>query len=401
MDLHTKNIFLQTCNTLSIEQVVEVIKSGNVNIDELKEAGLADSKIQLILNIIFSANSKSEQKSEKEKFVNQISKGRTKAEEIINKLNQGIISLDDLEDLKDSGCISTKVIRAIKHSQANINNITPFRDVTQLPPMETGRTDLYFIGVPGSGKSTMLSGILQCAHKSGSLMPDPYNQDGVKFQNKLLQDFNNGVLPKATAEGSYNYIALSLRGDDEKRHPFNIVDVPGEVFNQIIDNPKVDDFLHYIHNSNRKIIVFVIDSLAHDNGYTDSRNQNDQSLIYPNILQLLHSHGVLEQTDAIYLVANKFDAIYQSRYQGDDRAHKEIAYEFLNDEFLNLINNCKAVREDTKNQFKIKILPFSIGKVAFETIFDYYDQTYSANILSEIIGDSFVVKGGKWTKFFS
>jgi hypothetical protein len=101
------------------------------------------------------------------------------------------------------------------------------------------------------------------------------------------------------------------------------------------------------------------------------------------------------------LVANKFDAIYQNRYQGDARAHKEIALEFLNDEFLNLINNCKAVREETKNQFKIKILPFSIGKVAFETIFDSYDQSYSSNILSEIIDDSFVVKGGRWTKFFS
>jgi hypothetical protein len=401
MDIHTKNYILQNCNSQSIETLIGIIKSKSITIDELKEAGLDDTKLQSILNTIVSAEVQIEKQSEKEKFLNLIAKGRTKADEIIYKLSQGFISVDDLEDLKDSGAISSKIIRALRYSQANTDNFTPFRDVTQLPPMETGRTDLYFIGVPGSGKSTMLSGILYKAHKSGTLLPDPYNQDGVKFQNKLLQDFNNGVLPKATAAGSYNYIALSLRGEDEKSHPFNIVDVPGEVFNQIVDNPKVDDFLHYIHNSNRKIIVFVIDSLAHDNGYSDFRNQNDQSLIYPNILQLLHTNGVLEQTDAIYLVANKFDAIYQNKYQGDSREHKEIALEFLSDEFLNLINNCKAVREESKNKFKIKILPFSIGKVAFETIFDSYEQTYSTNILNEIIADSFVVKGGKWTKLFS
>ena len=166
------------------------------------------------------------------------------------------------------------------------------------------------------------------------------------------------------------------------------------------NNGNIEQFLNYIQNSNKKILVFVIDSLAHNSGYLDSVNQNDQSIVYPNILQLFNVNGILEQTDAIYLVSNKFDAIYDSLYAGDDRPHEEIAAEFLHEEFLGLIENCKAARDDSKNKFKIKLLPFSIGKVSFETILEFHNKTYATNILNEIISDSFIVKGGFLSKFF-
>ena len=89
--------------------------------------------------------------------------------------------------------------------------MTTFRTIEELPAMEEGRTDLYFIGMPGSGKSTMLSSIVHSAHKNGILLPDPYNQDGSVFQGQLIEDLNKGVLPQATAHGSYNYIINKRR----------------------------------------------------------------------------------------------------------------------------------------------------------------------------------------------
>lgn len=397
MELHTKNIFLQNCNTVSSEQLVDVINTGAISIEELKEAGLSKEKLNSLLGLILAENTIKANKSEKEIFLSKIENRKVKADEIKLKINNKLISFEDLENLNS---LSKKTINSLKYYTSS-NRMTTFRTIDKLPEMEEGRTDLYFIGLPGSGKSTMLSGILHSAHRNGVLLPDPYNQDGSLFQNQLINDLNKGVLPQATAHGSYNYIALSIEGEDKKRHPFNIVEVPGENYVQMYNNGDVEQFLSYIQNSNKKILVFVIDSLAHNSGYLESSDQNDQSLVYPNILQLFHANGILEQTDAIYLVSNKFDAIYESSYLGDDRPHEIIASEFLHEEFLNLINNCKAVRDESKNKFKIKLLPFSIGKVSFETILETYNQTYASNILSEIISDSFIVKGGSWTKMFT
>jgi hypothetical protein len=279
--------------------------------------------------------------------------------------------------------------------------MTTFKTVADLPAMEEGRTDIYFIGVPGSGKSTMLSGILHNAHKNGILLPDPYNQAGSLFQDQLIDDLNKGVLPQATASGSYNYVALSIMGNDQQRHPFNIVEVPGENYVQIYNQGDVDGFLSYIQNRNKKILIFVIDSLSHNSGYVESIDQIDQSLVYVNILQLFQQYGVLNHTDAVYLVANKFDAIKESRYENNGKSDAENAADFIQQEFLSLINNCKSIRDDSKNKFKIRILPYSIGSVAFESILESYDNSFSSNLLSHVIADSFVVKGGKWTKFFN
>ena len=396
MESHTKNIILQSCNSLTSQELFEIVNAGSISIEKFKEAGLSEQKVSSILSLILASNIGIAIESEKETFLNKIESRKVKADEIKLKINNKIISFDDLENLNS---LSQKTINSLKYYTSS-NRMTTFRTIDKLPAMEEGRTDLYFIGLPGSGKSTMLSGILHSAHRNGVLLPDTYNQDGSIFQIQLINDLNKGVLPQATAEGSYNYIALSIEGEDKKRHPFNIVEVPGENYVQMFNNGDVETFLNYIQNSNKKILVFVIDSLAHHSGYLDSTDQNDQSLVYPNILQLFHANGILEQTDAIYLVANKFDAIYESSYAGDDRPHEEIASEFLHEEFLNLINNCKSVRDESKNKFKIKLLPFSIGKVSFETILESYNKIYSTNILNEIISDSFIVKGGGLSKFF-
>ncbi|MEN9303376.1 MAG: hypothetical protein RL264_1805 [Bacteroidota bacterium] len=401
MDIHTKNIILQNCNTQTIESLIRIIKSNSITLEEFKEAGLHDSKVEAILNSIISATIKTEKKSEKEKFLQLVIDEKIDSDEIINKIENKILNIEDLESLINIGKFTLKTFKAIKYKIANKTATTPFREVTELPPMQAGRTDLYFIGVPRSGKSTMLTGILNCGVNNGILMPDTSHQVGVNFQNKLLQDFRNGVIPLPTADGSYNYISMSLKGPDGKKHPFNVVDVPGEVFNKIVENPKVDDFLTYIHNSNKKIFVFVIDSLTHDNEYSEGLDQNDQSLIYPNILQLLNENRVLENVDAIYLVANKFDAIKNKRYSTDERNDVDLAEEFLREKFLYLINNCIDTRDELKNKFKIRILPFSIGKVSYKTIVEEFNEKYSKNLINDILSDSFVIKSNKWIKFFS
>ncbi len=389
-----KNVKLQNCNLIDANGIIKLIETGEFTLDEFITAGLASSKIEEIekerrkaINIEKEESEKEEIKSQKTVHLDKILKGRIFAEEIKGLINKRAITF---EDILDTG-VSSKTVNALKY-YCSTEKITKSYTVDDLPPMEEGRTDVYFVGLPGSGKSTMIAGLLNVAHKTGILLPDPYHAAGVTFQTNLIQDLNKGVLPERTRSGSYNYIAASLNDSNNKRHPLNVVDVPGELYNRIQDNAEVDKFLTYINNNNKKILIFVIDSLEHENN--NSISTYDQSVVFPNILQMFNKSGVLEQTDAIYLVVNKFDAIKESKYPYDDRPNGDIALEFLNDDFLGLKNNCIAARADTKNSIKIKVIPFSIGSLSYGSILNKLDKEFAKTILNQIMKDSFIVSGG-------
>ncbi len=394
MENHKKNILLQNCNGLEPSQIIAIVQAGEITIEEFKAAGLSQNIINQILSALTSKEQTENNAAKKKELLEKVVRGRVSADEIKANINSGNFSFDDL---LDAG-INDRVVNSLKH-YCNSNRITMFRNINQLPPMEEGRTDVYFVGVPGSGKSTMLSGLLNLANRKGVLMPDVYNNDGSIYQTQLISDLNRGVLPNATASGSYNYVALSLKDDDGAKHPFNIVEVPGENYVNMFNNGDVSEFLNYISNSNKKILIFVIDSLAHDTGYNDSNSQLDQNLVYVNIVNMFKSNGILDQTDAIYLVANKFDAIKESRYATNNSNDDALALDFLQDEFRNLIENCKDAREECKNKFKIKVLPFSIGNVSYTSIIDNFNREYSEVVIDNLIEDSFVVKGSRFKLF--
>lgn len=395
MEPHRKNIILQNCNTLEINDLFELIQKGDITIEEFKAAGVDSNKLKQIVDLSTSKEQAQINAAKKIELLEKVISRKASADEIKANINKGAYTFDDL---LNAG-INTRTINSLKH-YCNSTRITVFKNINQLPIMEEGRTDVYFVGLPGTGKSTMLSGLLNIANKEGILMPDTYNNDGSIYQTQLISDLNRGVLPNATAAGSYNYIALSLKDDNDSKHPFNVVEVPGELYVNMFNNPNVSELLNYINNGNKKILIFVIDSLAHDTGYNDSKNQLDQNLVYVNILNMFKNNGVLEQTDAIYLVANKFDTIKETRFPFDNRLDEELAHEFLKDEFKNLINNCIDARNESNNKFKIKIVPFSIGNVSHVSIIDDFNTDYANVVIDNLLADSFVVKGGRWAKMF-
>jgi hypothetical protein len=388
-----KNNILFNCNTISIINILKIIEEGEITLDEFITAGLDASKIEEIekerrkaINIEKEESEKEEIKSQKTVHLDKILKGRIFAEEIKGLINKRAITFDDI---LDAG-VSSKTVNALKNycSTERISKITKIDD---LPPMEEGRTDVYFVGLPRAGKSTMIAGLLNVAHRTGILLPDPYNIEGLNFKDELIQNLDRGVIPLPTPEESYNYIAASLNDANKKRHPLNIVDVPGELYNKIQGNPEVDKFLKYINNKNKKILIFVIDPLENPN------NKFLQNTVFPNIVQMFKDNGVLEQTDAIYLVVNKFDAIKDTKHSYDGKCNGDIALDYITDDefrLLGLKNNCIAARADTRNSIKIKVMPFSIGSLSYGSILNTLDKSFAQTLLNQIMKDSFIVSGG-------
>lgn len=394
MDQIKKNNILLNCNTIPSANIALLVKDGKISIDEFIAAGLDLHIVKDVTANLKKINDDKNKESEtedlikqKQKHIERVLKKKIFAEEIKGLINRRAITFEELLD----GGLSPKIINSLKY-YCSADKITKSYTVEDLPAMEEGRTDVYFVGLPGSGKSTMIAGLLNVANSTGVLLPDPYHAAGVTFQTNLIQDLNRGVLPERTRSGSYNYIAASLNDTNNKRHPLNIVDVPGELYNSIQDNAEVNKFLKYINNKNKKILIFVIDSLEHEN--SNSISAYDQSVVFPNILQIFNSNGVLEQTDAIYLVVNKFDAIRDAKYASSNSPNGDLALDFLNADFLGLRNNCLSARDDNKNSFKIKVIPFSIGAISYGSILESLDKDFSRTIINQIIKDSFVISGG-------
>ena len=314
-------------------------------------------------------------------------------QDIIDRINQRLYTYNDLEAVG----VPKRIVTSFKHYQNQ--NITKFYNVEDLPPMDKGRTDVFFVGIPASGKSVMLSGLLYYTKKMGISIPDSYNIEGEKYSAQITSYLEKGVLPKPTGSGTYNYIAISLKDDKKKAHPLNIVEVPGENYAKIFDggleNEEVRGFVNYVKNSNRKILIFVLDALEHQQRLeADYANMYSQSDIYVSILNMFKTYKILDKTDAIYIVVNKFDVIKKS-YDQNSKTDLDLADEFVREEFRNLLNNCIDAKENSGNKFKIKVFPFSIGEVCYDKILKEYNQEYSRNIVEQVLSDSFIVGGGK------
>lgn len=387
MDRITKTIFLQECNGKDINTLESVVKSGNIKIEELEEAGLDNIKInELKVRIGVRVNSIIIE-SEKQKLLKKIKDDKIEVKDIISSIND--TKTITYEDLIEIG-LSEKNINSIKFYASKGREATIFKKIEDLPPMGPNRTDVYFVGLPRTGKSTMLAGLLYMAYRTGILLPDTYQVDGAVYQNQIISDLRRGVLPRATAEGSFNYIAMSLKDAQNKNHPLNVVEVPGELYKTIYYNNNVNELLTYLSNKNKKILIFTIDSMIHEN-MDDFEGALDQSLVYVNIINMFKNNRILEQTDAIYLIVNKFDTLKANRYKNDNRPDEDIALEFLETEFRSLITNCKDAREKCKNKFKIRILPYSIGSISFKYILNEYNDIYPKYLLGKILDDSFLM----------
>lgn len=421
MDRHEKQIVLLNCNSIPVDALDQYISREQIAISEFESHRLSDEKLKELrrlddirsgilidepqtLNIpdapsIPSIPSKVEVEAS---VVQKIIRGEVGLEEIDFHLKGGTLTIEELEQ----GGAPQEQIKALRYFNAK-KGVSRFYKIEELAPMEDGRTDIYMIGMAASGKSTMMAGLFKYANDNAIFIPDTYNQEGNAYMEQLKRDLDYKILPMGTVKGSYNYIATSFKDSNGIKHPFNIVEVPGENYARMFsegmnsETNYIKAFVNYIKNKNKKILVFVIDAKAEIDKFTnpDLFNALDQGIAYNNILAMFRDHKILDRTDAIYFVVNKFDALKKDRYSFDDRPDEELALEFLQQDFASLLSACQEAKSMARNKFKIKVLPFSIGEIVNEKILLKYNPENAKNIIENLLDDSFIVSGGAFWKF--
>ncbi len=346
----------------------------------------AQKNIQQIQN---EEDAKKRRREDREKMLREIKEDINEytPDEIIAKLNG-----EDLDDLCKELGIDYHLIK---------NYTEPpliFNDIPQLESdIPAGYTDVFFWGIPSSGKTCALSAIFSTIKKDYSMeAPDCAKKFGATYRDSLINISKNnyGYLPGRTNQDRTQYMPFQFyrRGEKNKQRKISFFELSGEVFkyfyeeanhSHIIDDYNREDIEKsfrtlklLLKSDNQKIHYFFIDynqetkHTADCNGLTQSNYLEAATTYFRDNNEIFR-----KKTDAVYVVVTKSDEI-----RGNDRATN--AKLFLNDNFGSFMDVLKNQCEKYSVVFKVKL--FSIGDVYFKRICKI-NRAYSTDIINDLL----------------
>jgi hypothetical protein len=404
MDKLTKQQILSDINAMEVEDLHDFLMQGDISIEEMISAGLERSKLSSIRHGLIApapapapapASVPPPLPDANEKIKKLCAEIEQNEHDVFSIKNFIINGELNEQDLKKYTGITVELLERVKSYQ---KQDTDFMSWSEVPPLQPNRSDVYFFGQPGSGKSCVLGSLFYFFENRGLLIENMNNQVGTRYRNQLSSEFSHGILPYSTAENEVNYMPLDLRNIDNNkiRHPLNFVEMSGELFdkayNEGMENlhPKLKE---YLSNRNRKILFFVIDYQMHKRAETINFGASQGNKLTA-VLELLDQFGSLNYTDAIYVLVTKCD-LFPSNAEP-----KQHAKEFMDSQYLNFINNLKDKKEKYKNKsnFMTRIFPYSIGKIKYKNLLESKDLASAESITKAIHKHAFAVKEGS---FFS
>ncbi|QQS27602.1 MAG: hypothetical protein IPM47_11975 [Sphingobacteriales bacterium] len=259
-----------------------------------------------------------------------------------------------------------------------------------LKSVPLNRTDIYFLGIAGSGKTCMLAGLLNYCYKEGLIRIEVENPIGKKYADLLINSVDIGYAPLATTQEGVNYIPAKLRSNSEIDREVNIIEMSGELFNNTSVSFDIKDIgVNYLTNDNRKIFFLVLDYQANINASNKSEIAS-QAQKLDIIVQLLNVNDILSKTDGLFTIITKCDLLPGGV---EDIANAE---KFLNQEYKSLMRTIDDYWKEYK--FTRGIFPFSLGRFMLSQTFDFHPAS-SKEIYNIIIQSAFGTKPSKKSWF--
>ena len=315
-----------------------------------------------------------------------------------------------IKDIVDQGVLSWEAL--LEHYPLEIINKLKRYNPVMLQLGETpekiddGYTEVYFWGIPGSGKTCALSAVLSCADRSGRLRQE--EGTGFGYLTDLINIFNDkiGILPNPTpVYDKTQYLPFYLKKDatEKRARKIGLVELSGEVFQcfddviskkqfKTLDHQETFTLLEkYLQGTNRKMHFFFIDysknnELDIDYRRTQANYLNAASLYFRN-------RSIFKNTtDAIYLVITKSDLMpFTSQEQKNEEAKR-----FVTEKFSGFVNGLKDIcKKYDINGGVLTVIPFSLGEVFFQKICKIDD--FSSNKIIDILIERIRPQKEIWT----
>ncbi len=275
------------------------------------------------------------------------------------------------------------------------------------------RTDVFFLGAPRSGKSTVLSGLFHSMDRMGKwsyqVNIDP------KTGKDPSQDYYRGLLgavvarkpPVSTGLDTISYINMDVPLDESRRGrkaKLNFVELSGEAVKTMANSlstgdsaVKVWDDLgasRVLSNKNNKILFFLLDYdviLGNQDGFSAF----DQEQTLKTALRVLTHDGggkdytrdcTFSKVDSVAVILTKADLMGTD----DLKERQQIAIDYLENNFRSFMNQlsdyCDLYRRSHPN-LQPYVFTFSVGKFYIGNTMDFDDRDTKrlAGIIEDLV----------------
>lgn len=268
-----------------------------------------------------------------------------------------------------------------------------------LPELPEDATDVYFLGIPGSGKSCILSALFYQAAEERKIKVDTHNDIGYRYFSELKRAAKIGITPLSTTRETVNYVSCLLRNtrnnDTISTHPLNIIEMSGEYFNETYESTPENGIgaSGYLRNNNHKVLFLVFDYYKHKTtGRYDASEQ--QADMMDNVLQKLQRDGTLDNTDLIYIILSKADMMDCSP---EDRT--DYGLQFMEDNYGNFMDNLEQLLEEfninSVHKNHVLLQPFSLGDFYFRRVYNF-DGADASLLIQNLIRQTRPTKKGSF-----
>lgn len=328
-------------------------------------------------------------------------------------LDNGYLEYDDF----DSIGIDHLFVRHLVNGETTQRFSTP----RKLEKINKFSTEIYFWGIPSSGKSCALGAILSVASNGqvAKSMKKDNDCQGYGYMNRLSSLFKSSekvsladssanikrpkvcTLPEGTSIYSTYEMGFDLEDSNGAVHPLTCIDLAGELvrcmYKSDAGEDLSDDELEALdtltrilidnRTKNMKIHFFVLEYGADDRKYEGLT----QDTYLDGALRYIERTGIFaNDTNAIYLMITKVDKVKAAKGQLADKLRSYITG-FYGGFYNGLVKICKDCEINSGN---VEIVPFSLGQVCFQ---DYclFDERPASTVIRKIMERS---KGFKSSK---
>ena len=342
---------------------------------------------------------------------------------LLRLINDGVFSDHELINAK---VMTDTVLETLRNPNFN-SDLPDIRQAIETSKAECkdGYTDVFFFGVPSTGKTCVLMGM----SRSNSLHINLASGGG-DYAAALQQYTDVGVTVPRTPGTFVTTLEATISSVSDLGsavHKINLVEMSGEEFAfDIANNPdKIFTFeqmgsgaTQLLKNNNRKVFFLIIDPTAnvvrinrevevHD-GFDEETGQplthtdlqycvvNQRTLIQ-KMVDLFTDPGnadIMKKVDSIHIIMTKSDTL-GNPVEREDKALNIFQQKYSGDILKPLIDLCEEYNINSRTNFHPNLYTFSLGTFYVGGLYEY-EQTDSDRLVVAIKNSTQSVKKKSW-----
>lgn len=275
------------------------------------------------------------------------------------------------------------------------------------PHSQEGNTDIYFFGVPGSGKTCVLAGLMSLSGQLGFDFDPRGEGGGGPYATELCNYARSSMLPPKTDQTFIQVIDCTIDDEEHNSHNISIIEMGGEKtrdFAFMQNATSLEDLgpgaAGLLQNDNNKVIFFVIDPT--NEKYVVMDDGSEQLIKQDNVLNcvaslLAKNDKLMRKVTAIHIILTKSDTLgeYADAHVIEDRLTQQ-GYKAVMSRIKKI---CETYDINKATGFQVGLFPFCVGKFMPGDVYTF-DETDSLKILRVIQSNTTAVRQKTWGERF-